>query len=205
MSDAELRTLVGAIAAGDTAMAQGLIEADPVLATASFRTGASRTAAQSYFVTEVARYVMAGDTALHWAAAAYNAEIIDFLLGMGADIRARNRRGGEPLHDAARGDPDGAGWNPAAQVRTIQALVAAGADPNAADAGGATPLHKAVRSRCADAVDALIAVGADPQRRTGRGSTAERLAQVSSGRSGSGSKSAKLQQAVIQNRLAPEA
>jgi hypothetical protein len=41
--------------------------------------------------------IVAGDSA-HIAAAAYQTRIADELLARGADVRARNRRGAEPLH-----------------------------------------------------------------------------------------------------------
>ena len=80
---------------------------------------------------------------------------------------------------------------------TIACLIAAGADPNAPDQGGATPLHKAVRTRCAAAVKALVDGGADPRRKNKSGSTALRLAQVNSGRGGSGSPEARAEQQEI--------
>jgi hypothetical protein len=93
--------------------------------------------------------------------------------------------------------PGSATWDPHAQARTIARLIAAGADPNAPDEGGATPLHKAVRTRCAAAVKALIDGGADPRCKNKSGSTALRLAQVNSGRGGSGSAEAKAEQQEI--------
>src|SRR5579871_629562 len=89
-----------------------------------------------------------GDTALHAAGFSYDAEMAQDLIARGAGIRARNRRGAEPLHAAVIGVPGSVGWNPARQRDVIIYLIEAGADPNAAAAGGVTPLHRAVRNRC---------------------------------------------------------
>ena len=104
------------------------------------------------------------------AAAARRLAIANRLLAAGAIVRAKNRRGAEPLHYAVDGGPGNPAWDPAAQVAMIETLLAAGADPNATDKGGVTPLHRAVRNRCADAVRALLEGGADPRRSNGNGS-----------------------------------
>jgi hypothetical protein len=62
---------------------------------------------------------------------------------------------------------------------------------------GATPLHRAVRTRCASAVRALLDHGADPTIRNKNGSTAMQLALRTTGRGGSGSPEAKIQQQEI--------
>jgi Ankyrin repeats (many copies) len=193
----ELMNLVRAIVARDADAVARLLAESRSLAMACFATGASRATAQPYFLGEVGRYIYAGDTALHVAAAGHRTDFVARLIGAGADVRARNRRGVEPLHAAAAGMPGSPDWDPQAQAATIACLIAAGADPNAPDQGGATPLHKAVRTRCAAAVKALIDGGADPMRRIKGGSTALRLAQVNSGRGGSGSLEAKAEQQEI--------
>src|SRR6185436_5781861 len=111
----------------------------------------------------------------------------------GADCRARNRRGAEPLHYAA----DANRWKPASQRDTIEFLLAAGADPNALDKSGVSPLHRAVRTRASDAVRALLAGGASARSRNGSGSTALHLAVQNTGRGGSGSEQARREQAKI--------
>ncbi len=58
-----------------------------------------------FFLAECHAQVYAGDTALHGAAFAYDAVLARRLVDTGADVRARNRRGGEPLHAAAIGVP----------------------------------------------------------------------------------------------------
>ncbi|MGZ5841687.1 MAG: ankyrin repeat domain-containing protein [Xanthobacteraceae bacterium] len=153
-----LTTLIRAIGVDDAAALQ-LLAASPALATRQVAQGATRQAATDYYLDPIAHYVYAGDTALHVAAAAYRCEIAKKLIALGAGVRARNRRGAEPLHYAADGMPGTATWNPDAQAATIALLIAAGADPNAADSSGVRPLHRAVRTRCAAAAEALLAGG----------------------------------------------
>jgi hypothetical protein len=195
--DRELRELVTAIAAHDSPAVDRLIASSPHLATASFPEGATRAEAKANFVDAVARYIYAGDTALHFAAAASEAEMVRKLIAAGADVRARNRRKDEPLHAAACGNPGSHFWNPAAQAATIICLVEAGADPNAVNMDGAAPLHKAVRTRCAMAVRTLLDCGADPRLANKSGSTPMLLAHETTGRGGSGSPEAKAEQQTI--------
>ena len=116
----------------------------------------------------------------------------------GANVRAKNRRGSEPLHAAAFGSPGSPRWDPAAQAATIASLIEAGADPNAQNMDGATPLHRAVRTRCAGAVRALLDHGANPAILNKNGSTGFRIwALFMTGRPGSGSPEAKAQQQEI--------
>lgn len=189
--------LMRQIADGDVAAAKKALAEAPLMAAASIEDGATRRSARPWFLAGVQHYVYGGDTALHVAAATYQHAIARSLLSAGADVRARNRRGQEPLHYAADGVPGSEGWDPKAQAATIERLIAAGADPNAGDAGGVTPLHRAVRTRCAAAVEALLAGGADPRRKTDNGSTPARLAKLTTGRGGSGSPEAKAEQAEI--------
>jgi ankyrin repeat protein len=159
--------------------------------------GATRNSSTSYYFTEIEHYVYAGDTALHVAAAAYRAVIAKELVGHGASVSARNRRGAEPLHYAAVGQPGSKTWDPKAQAAIVAYLLHAGADPNAADKSGVTPLHRAVRTRCAAAVRVLLTNGADPRRKNGSGSTPLHLAVQNTGRGGSGSAPASAQQREI--------
>jgi ankyrin repeat protein len=146
-----------------------------------------------HFRDDIGHQIYAGDTPLHIAAAAQQAETVADLVNSGADVRARNRRGAEPLHYAVDGRPGSVRWNPSLQRATVAALLAAGADPNAADKNGTTPLHRAVRKRCAAAVAALLEGGADVQKTNRSGSTPMDLTRWSTGRSGSGSAAAKAQ------------
>lgn len=195
--DLVLTALMREIVVGDSAALGRALAASPALVSASLRQGATRQTAKDYFVAEIAHYLFAGDTPLHVAAAAYRPQIVADLVSMGANVRARNRRGAQPLHYAADGMPGSARWNPNAQRDTVVALLDAGADPNAVDKGGATPLHRAVRNRCASAVRELIDGGADVRRPNGSGSTPLQLATWTTGRTGSGSPIARTQQEVI--------
>ena len=196
-NDAVLMTFALAIAQRDPARASGLLAAAPELALTRFAVGATRHDAEEYFLDEIDHHVYAGDTALHIAAAAYEADLARELVNAGANVAAANRRGAGPLHYAVDGIPGSARWNPASQQETVQCLVALGADPNAIDKNGTTPLHRAVRSRCAAAVKALLEVGADPHVTNRRGSTALQLARWTTGRGGSGSADARAQQQRI--------
>lgn len=195
--DSALLSLVRTIAAGDEAVALRLLAASPALTHARVVAGATRQAAKDSFLDEIGHYVYAGDTALHVAAAAYRPALVERLIAAGADVRARNRRGAEPLHYAVDGQPDSSWWNPRAQAATVACLIAAGADPNAVDKSGVAPLHRAVRTRCAAAVQALLDGGADARRVNASGSTPIQLATLTTGRGGSGSAASKTQQAEI--------
>jgi len=187
----ELARLLVAIAAGDRPVVMASLDATPTLATARL------TRRDEFFIAECRAQVYEGDTALHAAAFAYDLEIAQDLVARGADLRARNRRGAEPLHAAASGAPGTANWNPASQRSIIEYLIDAGANPNAAAFGGVTPLHRAVRNRCSAAVETLLRGGADPRSANDRGSTPSDLARWTTGRGGVGSEAAKIEQQVI--------
>jgi hypothetical protein len=185
------------VIAGDTAAASRWLAASPDLARACLEEGAARHGPEGYFLDEIKHYLYAGDTALHVAAAAYRDEIAQKLIAAGADVRARNRRGAEPLHYAVDGGPGSPIWNPSAQAAIVASLVAAGADPNAMDKSGVTPLHRAVRTRCTAAVKVLLESGADIRRKNKNGSTPMQIATRTTGRGGSGTPEAKAQQREI--------
>src|SRR6202030_1832268 len=79
-SDSVLMTLARAIVAGDDKLAMSLLAASPRLASACFEGGATRQAAKAYYLAQIERYVYAGDTALHIAAASYRSDIAQKLL-----------------------------------------------------------------------------------------------------------------------------
>ncbi len=193
MSD--LTRLLLAIAASDHRAATCLLDATPSLATACL------ARSDEFFLADRLAQVYEGDTALHAAAFSYDAEMARELVSRGADVRARNRRGAEPLHAAVIGAPASPSWNPTRQRAVIVYLVEAGADPNAPAAGGVTPLHRAVRNRCSAAVEALLEVGADPCLRNDRGSTASDLVLWTTGRGGTASEEAKTEQRIIAELL----
>ena len=193
----QFRALIQAIVSGAAQPAAQMIRASPRLARVHAARGAVREAAREYFFPEILHYMYEGDTALHMAAAAYQGDVASALISSGADVRAKNRRGAEPLHYAADGGPGSACWNPDSQATMIAGLIAAGADPNALDKSGVGPLHRAVRNRCAAAVKALLEGGADPSAPNGKGSTPLFLATRNTGRGGSGTPAAKIEQAEI--------
>jgi len=174
-------------------MVSRLLAADPRLATAQEDGGATRQNASEFFFEEIRHYVYAGDTALHMAAAAFQRPVARLLVQTGANCRARNRRGAEPLHYAA----DANHWQPVAQRNVVEYLIEAGADPNAVDKSGVPPLHRAVRTRASAAVQALLSGGARVDLRNASGSTALHLAVQNTGRGGSGSARARREQEKI--------
>jgi ankyrin repeat protein len=190
------RACVEAIVAGDDVTAIRLLDASPLLAQARAGHGATRQSPKRNFFKQILHYMYEGDTALHMAAA-YQSRIVDELIARGADIRARNRRGAEPLHYAVDGGPGLLAWDESAQAKIIARLIRAGADPNAVDKSGVAQLHRAVRNRCAAAVKALIDGGADPRAPNRNGSTPMLLATQNTGKSGSGSTEAKAEQNKI--------
>src|SRR6266852_5782263 len=107
-TDSALWALMHAIVTGDQTNAVRLLTESPELASASFEEGATRQSAKPLFLDAIKRVVYTGDTALHIAAAAYRPAIVRDLLARGANVRAKNRRGAEPLHSAVAGIP---GWH----------------------------------------------------------------------------------------------
>lgn len=200
-SDLALLPWVESILAGDAECVSRILAATQQLARASFQTGATRQSAVPFFLDQIGRYIYAGDTALHIGAAAYQTKIVGDLLEAGADVHARNRRGQEALHAASCGSPGSRIWDPSAQAATITRLVEAGADPNVLDKSGVSPLHKAIRTRCATAVRTLLDLGADPVGANKNGSTPMLLAVQNTGRGGTASEEAKLQQREILRML----
>jgi ankyrin repeat protein len=196
-SDRALLGLLHAIAAGDHLDVSRRLDSSPGLARHPLRTGASRDDADTFFLTAIGHYVYRGDTALHIAAAAHQRDTVTSVIARGAPIRARNRRGAEPLHYAADGRPGAPSWDPAAQGDVIACLIGAGADPDAGDNSGVAALHRAVRRRSSAAVGALIENGADPRLMNKHGSTPLHLAVQNTGASDSGSDAAKVEQGLI--------
>jgi ankyrin repeat protein len=150
------------------------------------------------FFTEIRHYMYGGDTALHMAAAAFSRPMAELLVSHGADFRAKNRRGAEPLHYAS----DGNRCEPS-QAGVINYLISLGADPNALDKSGVAPLHRAVRKRSVAGVQALLDGGVAVRQPNKSGSTPLHLAVQNTGASGSGSDEAHQgQKAIIKLLLA---
>jgi len=184
---------VRAIVEGDIDQVSRRLAASPALATTASDVGATRHGATTFFFADIAHYLYEGDTALHMAAAAFGRQVAELLVARGADCRAKNRRGAEPLHYAA----DANRWNPTAQAEMITYLISIGADPSALDSSGVAPLHRAVRTRSLAAVRALLDGGANARQPNKAGSTPLHLAVQTTGRGGSGSPLARQQQAGI--------
>ncbi len=195
--DGALLALFRAIASRKRLGIEQWVDEEPGLATSSIRVGASRQDPDTYFLHSIHHYVYAGDTALHVAAAAHQRELAGSLVAHGADIRARNRRGAEPLHYAADGSPGAAHWDGDEQRQVIAYLIEQGGDPDATDNSGVAPLHRAVRTRSSYAVKALIENGANPRLMNKSGSTPLHLAVQNTGKSNSGSDEAKDEQRQI--------
>ena len=189
-----VRALFARIASRDQGEVTRMLDQMPGLACCSLGTGASRQDPKAYFLLPIRHYVYAGDTALHVACAALHPGIAESLVARGADVRARNRRGAEPLHYAADGGPGAEYRDSDGQREVISYLIKAGADPNATDKSGVAPLHRAVRNRCSAAVSILIDMGADPMQMNKSGSTPLHLAVQNTGKSHSGSDAAKEEQ-----------
>jgi hypothetical protein len=192
--DGALLALFAAIASRDDAGVTRMLDQAPGLATHPLLTGATRQNPRPYFLIPIRHHVYTGDTALHVAAAAYHRGLAETLVAQGAAVRARNRRGAEPLHYAADGRTGADHLSPDAQREVIFYLIAAGAYPDAIDKSGVTPLHRAVRTRSSAAASALIDRGADPLLMNKSGSTPLHLAVQNTGKSNSGSEAAKEEQ-----------
>lgn len=102
-----------------------------------------------------------GNTPLHLAAQMLDKKpVVKLLLDLGADVHAKNRRGGPPLLYA---------WD----REVVAMLLNAGADVNASDSFGETPLHNKADEGdgCLDAARLLLDSGADINARTNKGET----------------------------------
>ena len=205
VGDRDLLAFMRAISDGDRGTTTRLLANSPALATARLVTNATKATADDFFLSHHHLQLYSGDTALHVAAAAHDAVFARKLVVAGAHVRARNRRGAEPIHAAVIGVPGSSSWAPRRQVAVIQYLIEAGADPEAMAAGGVTPLLRAVRNRCSAAVRALLDAGVDPHRRNDNGSSALDLARLTTGRGGTGSPEAKAEQVRIIQMLEPMA
>ncbi len=193
METSALLELAQLVINGDLDQVTRRLRSLPALATMALPISKKQGQKADTFFAEIRHYMYGGDTALHMAAAAFSRPMAELLVSRGADCRAKNRRGAEPLHYASDGtDSDS---NRPAEV--IKYLVSVGADPNAVDKSGVAPLHRAVRKRSHTAVLALLDAGANLRQPNKSGSTPLHLAVQTTGASGSGSEDARQQQEMI--------
>jgi len=171
---------------------RSIARGDPQLDAATARAAFDR----EFFFSDLRHQVYRGDTALHLAAVAYKSAIARELVRLGANVTTANRRGQHPLHYAVDGGPGGR-WNPTAQREIVSCRVGLGADIEAVDKNGTTPLLRAIRNRCTGAVAALLEAGVDPTATNAKGSTPLQLASWTTGRGGTGSDAARVEQQAI--------
>ncbi|MEL6329145.1 MAG: ankyrin repeat domain-containing protein [Planctomycetota bacterium] len=117
-------------------------------------------------------------TRLASAAFRHQADVVGFLISVGADVRARDREGGTALHSICwQGEYSDNDLNAACE-RIIRSLAAAGSEIDARNAAGSTPMHVAVAGDWgnATAVETLLALGAHPDLANDRGETPLMLA-----------------------------
>jgi ankyrin repeat protein len=104
-----------------------------------------------------------GSTALHWAVHRDALDVVDLLLGAGANPMAANRYGVTPLSLAATNG----------SARIVERLLRSGANPNASLPGGETVVMTAARTGDVAVLKALVEANADVNaRESSRGQTA---------------------------------
>ena len=92
-----------------------------------------------------------GTTALHWAVRRHDGNLVEMLLGAGANATLANRYGVTPLSLAATGGDAG----------IVERLLQAGADPNTTVADGETVLMLASRTGDVNVIRSLVGRGAN--------------------------------------------
>ena len=133
--------------------ASGLLAraADSPLATAAEKSDWAKVRQLLKQRTDVNAPQVDGMTALHWAAYHDDQQIVDVLIGAGANVKAVSRYGVTPLSLACT-NGNGA---------MVERFLKAGGDPNGSLPGGETPLMTAARTGTIAAVKALLAAGAN--------------------------------------------
>ena len=101
--------------------------------------------------TDVNATAADGSTAIMYAAANNDLDLVRALIKAGANVKLENKFGTSALTEAAI----------IGSAPVIEALIKAGADPNFKTPNGETPLMAAARTGKIDAAKALIAAGAD--------------------------------------------
>lgn len=95
---------------------------------------------------------------LHHACYSGGGALVELLLSHGADVNARDKTGGTPLHIACAESYD---QGPEDKKEVVFHLIIAGADVNARDDNGTTPLHCACWNGFLDIARLLLEKGAD--------------------------------------------
>ncbi len=102
-----------------------------------------------------------GYTPLHEAAYAGHADVVRYLLGLGADADAASNSGSTPLHGAAY----------YGHLAAVESLIEGGANVNISNSGGYTPLLSAMAGGHTAIVLRLLRAGADSDVTTSEGQT----------------------------------
>lgn len=109
-----------------------------------------------------------GDTALHIVTQRRDLTWLEFLIGKGADVNARNGKGQTPLVMACN-----LNW-----VEGVELLVNVGAKVDIPSSTGETPLITAVHNRNVGLMRILLKGGADPDRTDNSGRSARDYARL---------------------------
>ncbi len=143
VNDAALLQLVRAIAAGETDAGSRQLVQMPSLAREGFATGASRTQSNAFLLKPDRRSRLCWRDGVARRRGTYQTQIVQQLIGLGADVRARNRRGADPnAADVSRVTP----LHRAVRTRcaeAVKALLEHGADVARTNGSGSTPLKLA--------------------------------------------------------------
>jgi uncharacterized protein len=115
-------------------------------------------------------HMTSGHTILGLAAFFGHEDIVEYLLGLGADpsIASTNHLQITPLHSAVNGG----------YLRVVELLLAAGVDPNVTQLREIRPLHQAAHHGHKEIVERLIQAGADPKLKSEEGLTAADYAKL---------------------------